>query len=62
MSISVFLFAISREALTVMLIVQSKKKIKVKETGIARCTSLLNDQTLDKVDSDSDFSFTESVL
>ena len=62
MSISVFLFAISREALTVMLIVQSKKKIKVKETGIARYTSLLNDQTLDKVDSDSDFSFTESVL
>ena len=45
-----FLFAISREALAVMPIDQSKNfKKKVNETGIARCTGLLNDQTLDKV-------------
>ena len=49
-----------------MLIDQSKNlKKKSKETGIARCTDLLNDQTLDKVtrtDSETDFSSTESAL
>ena len=41
------------------------KKKRSKETGIARCTDLLNDQTLDKVtrtDSETDFSSTESAL
>ena len=40
-------------------------KKRIKETGIARCTDLLNDQTLDKVactDSETDFSSTESAL
>ena len=51
--------------LTDMLIDQSKNLKKIKETGIARCTDLLNDQTLDKVawtDSETDFSSTESAL
>ena len=53
--------------LTDMLVDQSKnlKKKKIKETGIARCTDILNDQKLDKVastDSETDFSSTESAL
>ena len=46
-------------------IIGTIKKKRSKETGIARCTDLLNDQTLDKVtrtDSETDFSSTESAL
>ena len=45
--------------------IKELKKLIIKETGIARCTDLLNDQTLDKVawtDSETDFSSTESAL
>ena len=51
--------------LTDMQIDQSKNFKKSKETGIARRTDLLKDQTLDKVawtDSETDFSSTESAL